>query len=413
MPPSAYPGIFHAIDSNVICAHPTERGLIGVENCLRLTISTKNVTTPKPVIVWLNAEEYTTVDSIVLSPKRFVEENIVFVSLNFRLSIFGFLCLGVQEAPGNAGLRDVLQGLKWINSNIANFGGDPNNVVLMGHASGAAMVDLITMAPQAKGLVHKAVALSGSGIAPWAVAYDPIGYANLLGEKLGYAGKSPKELAKLLTTTDLSVLQTALTEFSFKNNTPLFAPCVENPKLSPNDTVLADAPINLLRGGNYLQIPYIAGYMTSEGTMRAKEAAVGNWLDSMQANFSDFLPVDLRMVNNRTDVAAAVRDYYFGSSPISMATINDYLTYQGDTLVLVSVIRGVNERSQISTGEVRLMEFGYLTSLDPDWVYNQIPLTGVKHGGILNYLFDYHLTAEDEAVIKSVVQRFASFASTG
>lgn len=342
-----------------------------------------------------------------------MEQDVVFVSMNFRLSIFGFLCLGVQDAPGNAGLKDVIQGLRWIQANIANFGGNPNNVVLMGHASGAAMVDLLTMSPQSQGLVHKAIALSGSALAPWAVAYDPVGYAELLGSRLGYSDQSRENLAKHLVGTDINLLQIALREFSFRNNTPLFAPCIENLELNPNDTVLTDAPFNILQSGNFLPVPYITGYTTREGTIRAAQAASGKWLDSMQANFSDFLPVDLNLGDNQTAVEAAIRDFYFGIKPVSMETIEDFLDYQGETLIVVPVIRGARERSLQSSAEVRLLEFGYIGTRLSDWFFPQIPLGGVRHGGLLNFLFDYDLRPADESVMRSIVRRFIGFAYTG
>lgn len=91
------------------------------------------------------------------------------------MSIFGFLCLRVHDAPGNAGLKDIIQGLNWVKTNIANFGGDPNNVVLIGHDSGAALVDLITLSHRSENFIHKVIILNGSALAPWAVAYNPIG----------------------------------------------------------------------------------------------------------------------------------------------------------------------------------------------------------------------------------------------
>ncbi|CAB3229074.1 unnamed protein product [Arctia plantaginis] len=349
-PPAPYPALLNTTETTVICAQPTERGLIGVENCLFLNIFTRNVTTPKPVIVWLNADDYTNTNLLnqQYSFRRFVEQDIVFVSMNFRLSVFGFLCLGVQEAP-----------------------------------------------------------------APWAVAYDPVGYAELFGSRLGYSGKSREDLAKHLVSTDINVLQTALREFSFQNNTPLFAPCIENLELNPNDTVLIDAPINILQSGNFLPVPYISGYTTREGTMRASQAASGEWLDAMQTNFTEFLPVDLNLSNNQTVVAASIRDFYFDTKPVSMETIEDFLDYQGDTLIVVSVIRGARERSLQSTGEVRLLEFGYMGTRLSDWFFPQIPLGGVRHGGLLNFLFDYDLRPADESVMRSIVRRFIGFAYTG
>lgn len=410
VPPPRRANSFLAADTNVICAQPSSRGLIGVEDCLTLDVHTKNTTTLKPVIVWLNSEEFTSSQIQMFSARKLCEEDVVFIKINYRLSIFGFLCLSVEEAPGNAGLKDVIQALKWIKANIANFGGDPNNVVLMGHASGAAIVDLLTISPQIDNLVHKAIALSGSGLAPWAVAYDPVGYAQLVGARLAYTGKTLKELAKHLVTTDINVLHIAINEFKFQNNTPIFAPCIENPKLKSNDTVLVEAPINVLRSGKYAQIPLIYGYTTREGTLRADEAVFGGWLEGLQANFSNFLPVDLQLGKNKTIVAESIRQFYFSSSPVSMGTIEDYLDFEGDTLVVLSVIKGAKERALTSKSEVRLLEFGYVGTRNSDWIYNQIPLNGAKHGDFVNYLFDHDLRYIDEAVSRSIVKRFTGFA---
>lgn len=330
--------------------------------------------------------------------------------MNFRLSIFGFLCLRVKDAPGNAGLKDVIQGLKWIHENIGNFGGDSKNVILMGHASGAAMVDLLTLSPRIENLVHKAIILSGSSLAPWAVAYDPIGYAKRFGNKLGYQGKKAGNLAKRLVDTDIYVLNTALNEFKFVNNTALFAPCIEDPKISQNNTVLSVPPIEAFRSGKYAKIPVIYGYTNREGTMRAEEADFGNWLTFMQSNFTSFLPVDLQLGKNKTAVGASIRDFYFSNGTISMALIEDYLEYEGDTLVLLSSIRTAKERALKSTGEVRLLEFAYLGTKNSHWVHNQIPLSGAAHGAFLNYLFVDDLRNEDDAVSKSLVERFSAFA---
>lgn len=409
VPALPYPGPLTAMESHVTCAQPTERGLVGVENCLKLNIFTKNLTTPKPVYVFLNSHEYTSTPTQTLfSYKDLVEKDIVFVTMNFRQSVFGFLCLGVPEAPGNAGLKDVIHGLKWIQENIASFGGNPNNVVLLGHGAGAAVVDLITLSPQSENLVHKAIALSGSALAPWAVAYQPIQHARFVGDRLGYAGKSLSDLAAGLIMTDINVINSEL-DFKFQNNTPLFAPCIEDPNV--NGSLITDAPINVLRSGNYRHIPFIYGYTTKEGTLRVTEAASGTWLASMQDNFTDFLQVDLKFNDNKTAEAANIRNFYFSNSEINMATIDDYLEYQGDTLVLVSTIRTAIARASTTTSEVRLVELGYMGTSNTDWGYNQVPLNGAKHGDFLNYLFNYDLRQVDQPVRISIVNRIAGFAN--
>ncbi|XP_072942718.1 venom carboxylesterase-6-like [Epargyreus clarus] len=415
VPAPNFPGVFHAIENNVICAQPSPRGLIGVEDCLKLNIHTKNLTTPKPVLVWIQGEDFTSYNTGTYSYDRLVQSDLVVVSMNYRLSIFGFLCLGVPEAPGNAGLKDIVQGLKWIQANIAGFGGNPDNVILMGHGSGAAMVDLITLSPLATGLIHKAMALSGSGLAPWAIAYDPIGHAKAVGDKLGYTDKEREDLAKLLTTTELNVLESALHDFEFPNNTVLFGPCIEDATLNPNDTFLADNPINLIRAGNYSDIPYIGANTNREGSIRAEQAAFRQWLERMQANFTEFIQVDLNFASadNATTVVNSIREFYFAQRPINMETIEDFLNYMGDTIILVPVIRHARERALRSRSEVRLFEFAYRGTLNSDWPFTQIPLKGVKHGGILNYLFDFDLKASDAIVRDTLLRRVQAFAYTG
>ncbi|CAK1550708.1 unnamed protein product [Leptosia nina] len=414
-PPPVYPGEYHAIDNNIICAQPTQRGLVGVEDCLVLNIFTQNATqSNRPVIVWLESEEYTTSRQESYSFKKLVEEDLVVVSINYRLSIFGFLCLGVPEAPGNAGIKDVIQALNWIQKNIANFGGNPNNTVLLAHGSGAAIADLITLSPLSQNLVHKVIAISGSALSPWAVAYEPVNYAEALAEKLSYSGKSRADLAKLLTSSDTTIIIPALNDFKFFNNTPLFAPCIEDPSLG-EDRVLTDAPINILRSGKYNHVPYIGVFVDREGTMRAKEAAVDNWLSVMESNFTDFVQVDLKFdaEQNKSAEVEKIREFYFAKRAINMETIEDFLDYQGDTLALVSVIRAIAERANTSKAPVRLLEFAYRGTHNSDWAYPQIPLKGARHGALLNYLFDFDLRPSDVVLQESIIRRFVSFAKDG
>ena len=93
--------------------------------------------------------------------------DVVFCSVNHRLGPMGFSNLaGVGgekfAASGNVGVMDLVAALEWIRNNIANFGGDPSNVTIMGQSGGGAKVCTVTAMPSAKGLVHKAVVLSGA-----------------------------------------------------------------------------------------------------------------------------------------------------------------------------------------------------------------------------------------------------------
>lgn len=80
-----------------------------------------------------------------------MDRNIVFVTINYRLGSLGFLSTGTIDAPGNNGLKDQVMALRWIRSNIANFGGDPNSVTIMGYSAGGLSVSLHMVSPMSRG----------------------------------------------------------------------------------------------------------------------------------------------------------------------------------------------------------------------------------------------------------------------
>lgn len=329
--------------------------------------------------------------------------------------MFGFLCLGIEDAPGNAGLYDVIAGLRWISQNIGGFGGNPLNIVLFGHGSGAAMADLVTLSPLSVGLVHKAIISSGSALSPWAVSYAPIATAEAFAATyLRYTGNTHQELAKAYVDADINVLLNMLSTYSFYNSTAPFAPCVENVALKTNETFLPNAPLNIIRSGNYRQIPYLTGYANREGSIRAGQAIHDSWLDRMNNNFTDFLQADLTFPSelNKTAVAQTIKSSYFGNNTITMANIEDYLDYFGDTMFIISIIRNAQERAATSSIPIRLYEFQYRGTQNSDWTYN-IQLTGARHGSILNYIFQFDLYQGDEPVRRSLLARWSAFAATG
>jgi carboxylesterase type B len=103
-------------------------------------------------------------------PDFLITEEVVIVTTNYRLGFLGFLSLKDPSlgVPGNAGLKDIVMALKWVQKNIHNFGGDPNNVTICGGSTGGVAVHLLTLSPMSKDLFHKAIAQSGCAMSPWA-----------------------------------------------------------------------------------------------------------------------------------------------------------------------------------------------------------------------------------------------------
>ncbi|CAH0401345.1 unnamed protein product [Chilo suppressalis] len=152
------------------CAHfnlpgrPIKKyGFAGSEDCLFLSIHTPKLPDDNklnlPVIVYLYNENFRIAynASKEYGPDFFMREGVIMVTVQHRLGALGFLSFGDDLLPGNNGLRDVLLALKWIHTNIHNFGGDPHKITLMGSSEGAVIVDLLLHSPKSKGLFNAAI----------------------------------------------------------------------------------------------------------------------------------------------------------------------------------------------------------------------------------------------------------------
>lgn len=142
------------------------------EDCLSLDVWTPS-TRPgakKPVMVWFHGGGYdrgSGSGSIYAGANLVKAGDVVLVNVNHRLNVFGYLHLGDIGGPqfassGNVGIQDLVLALRWVQANIAQFGGDPRNVTIFGQSGGGAKVSALLAMPSAKGLFHKAIVMSGS-----------------------------------------------------------------------------------------------------------------------------------------------------------------------------------------------------------------------------------------------------------
>ncbi|MEZ5071312.1 MAG: carboxylesterase family protein [Bacteroidales bacterium] len=173
------------------------------EDCLRLNVWTPAVDQGKrPVLVWLHGGGFTNGSGI--EQDGYMGENlsrkgdVVFVSLNHRIGPIGFTDLSAvggekYKDSGNVGVLDIQAALDWVHRNIANFGGDPGNVTIMGQSGGGAKVCTVSSMPASAGKVHKAVALSGN-----IIGAVPKNYSEKLGRYIvKEAGLKASEVDKL------------------------------------------------------------------------------------------------------------------------------------------------------------------------------------------------------------------------
>ena len=129
----------------------------------KLKVQSSNL---KPVMLWLHGGGFDSGTSAWNPGMQLAKKDVVVVSVNHRLNILGFLDLSSvskkYKYSGNVGMLDVVQALQWVQKNIRQFGGDPTNVTIFGESGGGGKVGTLLCMPQAKGLFHKAIIMSGT-----------------------------------------------------------------------------------------------------------------------------------------------------------------------------------------------------------------------------------------------------------
>uniref|UniRef100_A0AC34FFG5 Carboxylic ester hydrolase n=1 Tax=Panagrolaimus sp. ES5 TaxID=591445 RepID=A0AC34FFG5_9BILA len=144
------------------------------EDCLYLNLNVPDRVEPGrklPVMIWIYGGGFWSgcisldiYDTKVLAS----EEDVIVVAMNYRVSMFGFLYLGIEGAPGNAGLWDQQLAIKWVHSNIEAFGGDSESITIFGESAGAASVSMHMLSQKSTPYFNRAIIQSGSAAAPWA-----------------------------------------------------------------------------------------------------------------------------------------------------------------------------------------------------------------------------------------------------
>lgn len=191
-----------------------------------------------------------------MGPEIMLDEDIVLVTMNYRLGPFGFLSLDTAEYPGNMGLKDQLLALKWAIENVEHFGGDKSRITLFGQSAGASAVHLHTLIPQAKGLFQRAIVSSGSMFNPW--AYTTRNNTKVLSKLISKEkGKAEDEV----TMSEIVDLLNTIDGHSFGEQT--FSPVYESGN-SIKEIDLLWAPVIERKGDGAVLTQPIEDYLQSD-----------------------------------------------------------------------------------------------------------------------------------------------------
>ena len=322
-----------------VCAQLEEvppKGMIGEEDCLYLNVYTTDLTKPKPVMFWIHGGALMggTASPNMKKPDYLMTKDIVLVSSNYRLGAFGFLNLGHRVAPGNQGVKDVIVALEWVKENIANFGGDPNNVTIFGASAGAVICHALLLSPRGKGLFHKAIIQSGLLTAPWGLRESQPERCFRMAKLLGNDSTDPEEVVRFLRTVSTKdIVQTQSQILTPEEVGAYHLPFGITVDDVADDPILP-LPLEQLVS-NDMRIPIIVGHTSHECIMfiRDKSTVGLGFLSEYLPEYVKSLAWLKNLGPDETKVLLQdVKDWYLrGKNTITVDTLEGFIRFMTDT----------------------------------------------------------------------------------
>lgn len=213
-----------------------------------------------PVLVWIHGGGFTggAASCAVYDGAEMAKRGIIFVSINYRLGIFGFLSHpeltegSDKHSSGNLGIMDQVAALKWVKENIASFGGNPAAVTIAGQSAGSFSINALVASPLARGLFQRAIAQSGGllngRISKSKAAADEDGKKAL--QKLGV------ESISALRNKSAEEIQMIGSKMPWGSFTPVL-----------DDYVLPANLDSLFKAGAHNDVPLLTGWVTGDGSL--------------------------------------------------------------------------------------------------------------------------------------------------
>eukprot|EP00058_Branchiostoma_floridae_P019152 XP_002604641.1 hypothetical protein BRAFLDRAFT_92875 [Branchiostoma floridae] len=376
------------------------------EDCLTLNIETPSLRngTILPVLLWIHGGAlYSGAGGMWPYASLAAHQDVVVVTINYRLGPLGFLSTGDENAPGNFGFLDQVQAMHWVKENVRAFGGDPDRVTIFGESAGGASVCYHVVSPLSKGLFQRAI--SQSGVCQTCDTFPkPLERAVMLAEDLGCDTENTANMVTCLRQKSSDDLLAGHLRMQM-NLMPQgmlfpFLPVVDG-------TYLPGHPNDLLENGQVNVAQYLLGANDDEYGFRVPLGTIPNFGNGMAEeefiNRVEMLVKRLYPTSKQDDIIAALREEYsYHDNP------DDH-----------------TEAVHTGHGQVYLYENRYVSSVAsagrPDWVgcdhTDELPIiSGLAFLDLPvsdDHQRPYAFSDEDKKTSLDVMAYWANFARTG
>jgi len=422
VPPNEWTTTLHANKTDKICPQPhlparKFKVALMSEDCLQLAVYVPGNATESSqlaVMLWIHGGGYDRGDIIEYDGSILATEgNVIVVTAAYRLGVFGFLSANGDNLKGNYGMMDQIEAMKWVNKNIARFGGDPNRVTIFGESAGGYSVALLMLSPLASGLYQNVIMESGTAVALSAsLERDEANFrARSFAKAIGCEITSLKDCAKQKTVQEILDAQIKISlQLYFLS----MAPVVDG-------YFLPDSPLKLVQSGKFNKSNIMIGVTQDDGSVFAvyilanKEVSKG----IPRSLFKEAIKNQTWTRNQNTHLSELIiyryTDWYNATDPYLLR--QRYLDVNTDANFKAPAILSANAFVK-KAAPTYFYQLEKAPKIYPG--YPEIPWTGIYHGADVFYIFggpflvDKNLTTDaDMKLSKDIIALWTNFARTG
>ena len=368
----------------------------GSEDCLFLNVyapATADSKAKLPVMFWIHGGGFS--GGASNEPRHNGDflplKGVVLVTINYRLGVFGFLATSdlakeADGAAGNYGLMDMVAALQWVKANIAEFGGDPDNVTIFGESAGSFAVSTLMASPMARGLFHKAIGESGA-----ALGRGPMPYSSLAEREVKDAqwvsSLNVKSLAELRALSTQTILDAA------KKPGASFPPDVDG-------KLLTEPVPDTYAAGRQAHVPLLAGWNADEGNFfAARGMTAEQWKKMADGLFKDRTEEFLKLYPGDTDAQA----------------LRSAIDYGSDAFIAFGTWSWLEAHRK--TGDSPVYRYHFELAATPSKFH---PGTFAFHSDDIEYVFgtldtrpEWKVSPDDRTLSDEMMSYWSNFAKTG
>ncbi|XP_076663588.1 uncharacterized protein LOC143366404 [Andrena cerasifolii] len=401
VPKRPWGGILDAQTEGEECTQLSGDNVTGSEDCLFLNTYTptrkRNALLPVMVFIHGGAFQNGNGNRTDYGPNYLLDKDIVLVTCNYRLGIFGFLSTGTMAASGNFGLKDQVLVLKWVKRNIRAFGGNPNDVTLFGQSAGSVCTHLHALSELSKHLFNRYILQSGLATYEWGFHSNSSYYekAKKVGEMYNCTTYNSYSLVACLRKLPASQLARTESVFTVIEQ---FLQSLWGPTIEPysKTAFITDSPINLLQQNKLKNSSFITGNCRDDGFVGSEVLYTNQILYNIAASSTEFILTQyleytgLFKGRNVTELAIEIKNFYWGTEMPNDKdkVIRGYTNLVTDLIFFYPSVQYVHGLAERSKQPFYTYLFNYRGSLSrTSQATRNNKDVGIMHGDDLIYLF--------------------------